>query len=713
MVSSQPAIRRSRKAKQMYSPLTIRKRIKAAALFLGVAAVALTLRLVWLQGICYSHYSKLALEQRMKPVQVDPKRGTIYDRRMRELAVSISADSVCAYPAEVRDAHATARQLSPILQISEDELVAKLTAAQSVVWLKRKAPFEAAQQVRKLNLAGIGVAESGQRFYPNDSLAAQVLGIAGIDNQGLEGIELSYDEELRGARGQIVAERDATGREIPEGQHSYVPPSDGMSLALTIDEVIQYICERELDRAIKDTGSVRATAIAMDPMTGEVLAMAMRPSFNPNSYSQYPTSLRRNAAVSDIFEPGSTFKVVTAAAALEEGIVTPETPFFDPGFIKVEDRTLRCWKAGGHGSQTFTEATENSCNPVFASLAVKLGAKTFTSYLEAFGLTEKTGIDYPGEGTGLMHRVNKLGPVELATTGFGQGISVTPIQLVNAMCAVANGGTLMKPMLVREIISSDGTVVKRNEPTRVRQVISERTSAQLSRILQSVVVNGSGSRAAVPGYAVAGKTGTAQKPEKGRYGDKRVASFMGFAPANDPKVALLVILDEPQSDIKYGGVLAAPVFAAVMRDVLRYLEIPPTIGSTLPAAGAKGTSITVPDVIGMQRTEVEATLRGGRLEFRYEGIGEVARVQVPRAGAVVEAGTTVIVYFGTEEMYNSEGVQVIVPDLKGKTLKEAALLLGARGLAVHPVGKGFVVRQDPPDGTELHRGASVTIYLGE
>jgi stage V sporulation protein D (sporulation-specific penicillin-binding protein) len=705
---------KARRSRYAYSPMTVKRRTRAVVSLFALVTIALTLRLVWLQGIRYAHYRQLALDQRMRSVQVDPKRGTIYDRRMRELAVSISADSVYAAPAEVKDARAAARQLAPLLEMTEDALVTKLTTQQAIVWLKRKVPYEAAQAVKKLKIPGVNVAESGQRFYPKDTLAAQVLGIAGIDNQGLEGLERYYDDVLRGVRGQIVAERDAAGREIPEGQHLYIPPTDGNSLVLCIDEVIQYVCERELDRAIADTGSKSATAIAMDPITGEVLAMAMRPSFDPNAYSKYSTALRRNTAVCDIFEPGSTFKVVTAAAALDEGVVTPQSQFYDPGYVKVEDRTMRCWKAGGHGSQSFTEATENSCNPVFASVALKMGASTFTRYLEAFGLTQKTGIDFPGEATGLMHRASKMGPVELATTGFGQGISVTPIQLVTALSAVANGGYIVKPTLVKEIVASDGSVVQRMEPTAVRQVISQSTAAALSRILQSVVVNGSGTRAAVPGYAVAGKTGTAEKPEGGRYGSGRIASFMGFAPANDPKVALLVILDEPSTDVKYGGVLAAPVFSAIMRDTLRYLEIPPTIGTaTGTTSGAAAAKVTVPDLTGLDRAEVESKLKGARLGFRYEGVGETAMVQSPKAGAKVDAGTTIIVYFGTEEMYNLDSTRAVVPDLAGKTLKEAALLLGARGLAVHPVGTGKVVRQQPSAGSEVARGASVTIYLEE
>ena len=690
-----------------------RKRVYILFLLLTSVFAALVLRLLWLQIVRGPELHARALEQRMRPVPVDPRRGTIYDRNMRELAVSISADSVYAIPAEVRDPASAARMLAPLLEMGEDTLLARLTARQQTVWLKRKVGHDVAARIKELAAPGIGVAESGQRFYPRDTLAAQVIGIAGIDNQGLEGLEQLYDSELRGVRGQIVAERDATGKEIPEGEHSYAPARDGKSIVLTIDEVIQYICERELERAMADTRSEKGIILAMDPMTGEVLAVALRPTFNPNDYSRYPSSLRRNTAVCDMFEPGSTFKVVTAAAALEEGVVTPNTGFYDPGYIKVEDRTIRCWKAGGHGSQTFTEAVENSCNPVFATLAVRLGSETFARYVRAFGLTDKTGIDFPGEAVGMMHRASKMGPVELATSGFGQGISVTPLQLLNALCAVANGGTLMQPMLVREVIDESGASVRKIAPTRIRQVISERSARQLSTILQSVVVNGSGARAAVPGYAVAGKTGTAQKPERGGYGDKRIASFMGYAPANDPRIAVLVVLDEPKTDVKYGGVLAAPAFAAVIADAMRYMEIPPTYSATVPSQQSTSSFVTVPDLLGLALPESMSSLKAVGLVGRAEGAGAVVTNQVPKAGSRVAGGTTVVVYFGPEQLYNLEGDFVEVPDVTGKTLKEAAILLGARGLTVQPMGRGIVARQQPLGGASVRRGSAVTIFLEE
>ncbi|MEW6227115.1 MAG: penicillin-binding transpeptidase domain-containing protein, partial [Bacillota bacterium] len=510
-----------------YSGVTVKKRVAWLFVMWGIAAMLLVFRLAWLQVAQSDRFRKLALDQRLYPVPVDARRGTIRDREGRELAVSVSADSVYAVPAEVRDPSETARTLARVLEQDPETIRARLTQKAATVWIDRKVDPDKAAALRKLNLKGIGLTERGQRFYPKDRLAAHILGIAGIDNQGLEGLEVQYDAFLRGTRGQIVAERDAAGKEIPGGVSRFIPPVDGNDLYLTIDEVIQYIVERELDRGMVETRAKRGMILAMDPKTGAVLAMAARPTYNPNHYFDYPDSARRNIVVSDVYEPGSTFKIVTAAAALEEGVVKPTDTFFDPGFIRVEDRQVRCWLGGGHGSQTFIEATENSCNVVFATLGLRLGPERFYKHIRAFGFGSPMGIDFPGEASGLLQQEKDVGLVEIANISFGQGISVTPIQLLSALNAIANGGVLMRPYLASRIVAPDGSLVKEFSPEPLRQVISNETSHELSLILESVVVNGSGYRAKIPGYRVAGKTGTAEKPEAGMYGEKRVASFLG------------------------------------------------------------------------------------------------------------------------------------------------------------------------------------------
>ncbi|HHV61823.1 MAG TPA: PASTA domain-containing protein [Firmicutes bacterium] len=699
----------------MYPGIAIRKRIASLFVIWALLLGLLAARLAYIQVLQHDRFRKLALDQRFYPVPVDARRGAIRDRNGHELAISVSADSIYAVPAEIKDPAEVAAKLSRILGENEGELQRRLTQRQATVWIRRKVDEKIAREVKKLGIPGIGFTEKGQRFYPKDSLAAHLLGIAGIDNQGLEGLEFEYDRYLAGVRGQIEAERDATGREIPGGARRFVPPKDGNDLYLTIDEVIQYVAERELDKAMADTKSKRGIVIAMAPKTGEVLAMASRPTFNPNHFLDYPDINRRNIALTDMYEPGSTFKIITAAAALEEGVVRPDSQFYDPGFIKVEDRVIRCWLPGGHGSENFVEATENSCNPVFASLGINLGVDKFYKYIKAFGFGQPTGIDYPGEASGSLQSPKRVGKVELANIAFGQGISVTPLQLLSAACAIANGGTLMKPMLVKKIVAPDGKVVKEFQPIPVRQVISPSTSRELSSILESVVLNGSGVRAQIPGYRVAGKTGTAEKPEGGRYGDKRISSFLGFAPVDDPAIAVLVVLDEPSSGITYGGVIAAPVFKAIVEDALRYMGIPPSKDVKVKENkdGATGDLTVVPDVRGFNLEDAKVVLDSNGLVMRAEGPPDKVRDQIPKPGARVPYGTTVILYFTSSGRYNEVDLKVTVPDLKGLSMKEAALSLGEIGLRMNATGSGWVVDQDPKPGTEVVRGTVVTVDFAE
>ncbi len=694
----------------VYSGVTIKKRVAWLFVMWGAVSLLLLSRLSWLQIVRSDRFRKLALDQRLYPVPVDARRGTIRDREGRELAVSVSADSVYAVPAEVKDPQETARALARVLGRDPADIRDKLTQKAATVWIDRRVDSDKAAELRKLSLEGIGFTERGQRFYPKDRLAAHILGIAGIDNQGLEGVEVQYDSFLRGTRGQIVSERDATGREIPGGLSRFIPPIDGNDLYLAVDEVIQYIVERELDRGMAETRARRGMIVAMDPRTGAVLAMAARPTYDPNRYFEYPDSARRNIVVSDMYEPGSTFKIVTAAAALEEGLVKPTDVFFDPGFIKVEDRYVRCWLGGGHGSQTFLEATENSCNVVFATVGLRLGTERFYRYLCAFGLGSPLGIDFPGEAAGMLQPEKDAGLVEIANISFGQGISVTPIQLLSALNAIANGGALMRPRLASRIVGPDGRVVQEFAPQQIRQVISAETARQLSLILESVVVNGSGYAARIPGYRVAGKTGTAEKPEAGVYGEKRVASFLGFAPVEDPKVSVLVIWDEPDAPVRYGGVLAAPVFQAIVRDVLRYLEVPPALPSGPGEGGEDPELVAVPDLVGRPAEEAAQTLASDfGLNVRTKGTGAVVRDQTPRPGARVPRGTSVVLYLDLGEFYNVEEQNARVPDLAGQTMKDAAVALTRAGLRMQAEGTGIARSSDPKAGTVLPRGSVVVV----
>jgi stage V sporulation protein D (sporulation-specific penicillin-binding protein) len=685
-------------------------------------------RLAFVQLYRGALYRERALDQRLRPVPVDAKRGTIYDAQGRELAVSISADSVYAIPAEVTKpgnrltAHEVAASLAGILGTDEAKLYRQITKRTSSVWVARKVPHSAVQKIRDADLPGIGVSERSQRFYPKGELACHVLGLAGIDNQGLEGLEVYYDNYLKGAPGRVLAERDGKGRQIPEGLSRYVPAHDGDNLYLTIDEVAQYVAERELDKAMAATKAVKGVAILIDPSTGGIMALVNRPGYDPNNFGDYPSANRRNTALADSYEPGSTFKAVTAAASLEEGVVRPSDTFFDPGFIVVAGRRLNCWKAGGHGSETFVQAVQNSCNPVFVKLATSLGRDKFYQYIKAFGFGQKTGIDFPGEAPGLLSPLQAVGPVELGTIGFGQGVSVTPLQMVTGLSVIANGGYLITPHLLKSVKSATGDVVKEIKGERVRQVISEATAHELSEILASVVSVGSGKAASVPGYRIAGKTGTAQIPDKGRYGNKVVASFIGFAPVDHPRFVGIVALYEPDTPVTFGSVLAAPVFGAIAKDVLRYLNVKPTEpvttgGLTETATGAPTVDLpamlTVPDVRNLPVSDALSTLEALGLKGQPTGSSGLVYSQVPSPSSPLARGGVVALDTNLPKGHSPRDGEVTVPDLVGRSVKEAAGVLARIGLRLQLKGTGISDKQDPAPGAKVKLGDKVSIHFSE
>lgn len=668
-------------------------------------------RLFYLQVLQGGKLQEKAESQRLLKVPVESKRGWILDRRRRPLALSYDADCIYAHPVQVKDPAGTAAKLAKIVGRDAYELEKLLRRRVAFVWIKRKATEAEAQAVRNARLPGVEVVQKAQRFYPQNDLAAHLLGISGIDNVGLEGLEVYYDRVLRGVPGSEQAEFDSLGRRIPLGERKYVPPRDGDHLILTIDESIQNIAERELEKAVRENGAKRGCVILMDPMNGEILAMANYPRYDPNHYNDYPVENRKNWTITDSYEPGSTFKVITAAAALEEGAVTRESHFHDPGYIMVEDRMLRCWRSGGHGSQSFIEATENSCNPVFASLALRLGKDTLYRYVRAFGFGEPTGVDFPGEARGILQNSERIKSVELATTGFGQGISVTPIQLLNGFCATINGGYLLRPHVVKEVRNQRGEVTRRYGRTVVRRVISEKTSKEMTVILRSVVANGSGNRADVKGYRVGGKTGTAQKPSGGNYGQGRVASFLGFAPADAPRVAGIIILDEPMGSIRYGGGIAAPAFGEIIRDVMRYLGESPKFepGDVESAEKRIGT---VPDLIQTTHDEAAKRLRHAGFTGRVLGNGRKVLDQEPKAGSKAPEGSVVLLYFDMAEKYNKERTgEVIVPDLTGLPPEKAAEILKKLNLMFLPEGTGVAVEQAPTAGCRLAPGSPVRVQF--
>jgi len=695
--------------------INIRKRLVFVFFILALGLITVLLRTGWLQFVRGSELQEKALNNRLNIMPVAAQRGVIYDRNGHELAISIATDYIGAFPQEIRDsgkAQEIANQLAAILELPPDEVYTRITRNTGFEFVERQVEFTKSQKIKDLKLTGIEVVPENRRYYPNGPLAAHVLGFCGIDNQGLEGLEVMYDTQLAGEPGKIVLEFDALGHEIPRATHRYIPPENGRSLVLTIDQTIQYIAERELDRIMASpTNPRKANIIIMEPKTGEILAMASRPAFDPNNFSKYPDYLWGNPLVRDAYEPGSAFKIITAAVALEEGVVKPEDSFYDPGYVKVGPDTIHCWLFPlGHGSETFAEGVKNSCNPVFVQTALRIEEKKsnlFYDYLYAFGFGQPTGIDLTGEGAGLLIPQEQIKPINIATIGIGQGIAITPIQLATAVAAVANGGKLMRPRLVKEI-RDNGQVVTEIKPEVVRQVISPATSKVLGEMLERVVSEGTGRNAYIEGYRVAGKTGTAQKAGPGGYIEgKYVASFIGYAPVNDPRLVALVTIDEPKGYPYYGGTVAAPIFKQVVTDVLHYLKVPPQYDSQQKDKEPSPAVVAVPDLVGLDLKEAQTRLQQAGLEVKVEGKGNRVIIQVPKTGAEVPAGTKVLIYVQDDPNNPS------VPDVSGLSLIEAAEVLEAHGLSLVPQGTGQAAEQNPVPGTAVSPGSKVRVKFYE
>ncbi|HHT43650.1 MAG TPA: PASTA domain-containing protein [Firmicutes bacterium] len=626
----------------------VQRRLLFLLLVLIGAVALLAARLAYLQLWQNEFFQAKALEQRLQRIPIEGLRGTIYDRNGVPLALSVSAHTAYAIPAEVEDPEGTAEALAAILDLDGEFILGRLKKHSAVEWLKKKVTDQEARAIMAANLPGIGVVPSSTRVYPYGSIAPQVLGFVGIDNQGLEGLELYYDSFLRGTPGQTIFERDAQGRALEDGVRGYLPGQRGGDLVLTLDIFIQRIAEEEVRRATLETGSRLGLILISDPTTGEILATAIYPTFDLENFADYPAANRKNIAVTDTYEPGSTFKAVTAALALQEGVATLRSGFFDPGYIRVSGWNVRCWNRGGHGSQSFVETMQNSCNPYYAKLAIDLGPERFYEGLLRFNLGHKTGIDFPGEMGGVLRAPSPSVPlVTWANMGFGQGLTVTPIQLLACFGAIANNGIYTPLRYVKELVTAEGSFPP--DVPEPRQVISQETAQTTAYVLRSAVERGSGKRAEVPGYDVAGKTGTAQLVEHGRYShSKMVTSFAGFAPKDDPKMAALLVLWEPQGAF-YGGIIASPVFARLAEKVLTYMGVERK--ATARSSGVK--QVSVPDVGGLSLEEASAQL--ARQHFRVEVVGPGDRIigQVPAPEAVVDEGSLVYIYTDVDHIETS------------------------------------------------------------
>ena len=639
----------------MKRPL-FRTRVLMLAAVMAVAFASLTARLGWLQLVRHVELAALAERQYSRTVVLPAQRGPIVDRAGAALATSAVAESLYAQPRSVGDPVRVAERLAPIIDAPIADVHSTLTSSRPFVWIKRKLEPAVAERVKALREPGLGFLPEPLRLYPNRELAAHVIGFEGVEG-GLEGIERAWNGELGGTSGKAIVGRDALGRDVMS-QHILEAPAPGHGVMLTIDKTIQYVTEREIDAAFQRTNSRAAMAIVMEPRTGDILALAIRPTFNPNAFADVPSrDVWRNRAVTDPFEPGSTFKVILAAAALQERVVAPEDRIYaENGSITIAKTAIHDWKK--FGWLTFAEVLQNSSNIGSIKVGLALGRDRYYRYMTAFGFGALTGVGLAGESRGLLRDPQRWSALSLPTMSIGQEVSVTALQMVSAFAAVANGGTLMQPRLVRAVFDADGRETRRFPPKAVRQVIAPDTARTLSRLLVKVVESGTGHYAAIPGYEVAGKTGTAQKldPATRRYSRAPgVLSFIGFVPASDPRLAMLVLLDEPKNE-QWGSEAAAPIFSAIGRDVVRHLDIPPTdsqpvqimtgpVDSPAPprvtlvstAAGDAGPA-TMPDLMGRTLRQSLATLAAFGVQVSVEGQGRVS-AQEPAPGTPLEHGT--------------------------------------------------------------------------
>ena len=554
----------------------MRRRIILIFLVLLLSLGGVAAKLFFLQIQQRDRLAERATKQYQRRLPILSRRGTIYDRTGRELAVSLKVTSVFAQPAAVEDPAATAKALAPILDQPASDLAARLTTDKPFVWLQRQLDPAQAEAITDLNLKGIGLFPESRRYYPRQELAAHVLGLVGLDDRGLEGLEHQYDDLLGGQPEFVSAQQDALGRVIfrQEEPERRAPIFD---LTLTINEVLQYITERELQRAVEHSRAKAGTAIVMDPWNGEILALANQPTYDPNNYRISNAAARRNRAVTDAFEPGSVFKVILAAGALEEGVVRPGDRFFgENGAIEVSGVTIRDHEK--YGWLTVREILTHSSNVGAIKIGQKLGKSFYYHYISGFGFGSLTGLDLPGETPGLMRRPKGWSALSLSALSLGQEISVTSVQIATAFAAVANGGNLVRPHVVRGLTAQDASLSRQVEPVAIRRVISPETAQTLLDMLRDAVEQGTGKQAALEEYTVAGKTGTAQKmdPATGRYSHQKiVASFVGAVPAESPRLVILVLIDEPET-LRWGGSIAAPTFRDIARDALKYLQVPPS-----------------------------------------------------------------------------------------------------------------------------------------
>lgn len=626
----------------------IHTRIRYVFLVVTIILIIAIARVFYIQVFSYKKLNTLAESLWSRELPISADRGKIVDRKGRELATNITTTSLVVIPNQIKDKEQTAKYLSDILKSDYKDMlkhVSKKTSIERVHPEGRGLSYDIAEAIDSLKLDGVYLVKESKRYYPYDNLLSHVLGYVGIDNQGLSGLELYYDKYLTGSDGSIKYFSDGKGRKL-ELSEIYEAPTSGITLQLSIDLDLQLAIENELDNVVAKYTPNSVVAIAMDPNTGEILASSARPNFNSNNYKVYSTEvINRNLPIWMTFEPGSTMKITTYTAAINEGLVNIfEDKFTDTGKINVDGATLHCWKHGGHGLQTYLEVIENSCNPGFVNLGLMLQKEKLMEYIKKLGFGKKSGIDLNGESTGILFDINKMGNVELATTAFGQGISVTPIQQVRAVSAIVNGGTLYTPYIVKNFLEPEtNTIIKSISPKGTKNIIKKETSDLVKYALESVVAKGSGHNAYIENYRIGGKTGTAQTVENGVYSSsKYILSFIGFMPADNPEIVLYVAVDNPKNVVQYGGVVAAPIAKNIFLSAIDILDIKQSSEGILKEyTWLDQKYVEVPDVVGKSLDEAKNLLKGFHIE--YSGNGNKVIYTSPKSGTYTkEFGTIVL-----------------------------------------------------------------------
>lgn len=655
-----------------------RRRIAIGFIIIALLLIALVFRVAWIQIVDAEELSQKAIDQQTKDTPIEAKRGTIYDRNGKELATSTTCYTLWARPSQIKlkdgqerpdsEIKVFAQEIADITDGDASDVYGDLTKNQALVRVAKYLEKNTADKLRALQITGIELSEDNKRYYPLGNFASQVLGSVNDDNMGRTGIELQYDQYLSGVSGRWVKNTDLLGNELVKGAEEYHEAQDGLNVIMTLDEAMQYYVEKALEKGMEKTKAKRIMCLVMDPKTGDILASATTPGFDPNEATQpltkdkkkyekmsaeeknkYLFSLWRNPLVSDTYEPGSTFKLITSSSAIEEKVINDNTTFNCSGSFSVAGVRLHCWTSGAHGTQTIRQAIGNSCNPALAKVASLLGKTRFYKYLDLYGITDKTGVDYPGEAGAIIQSLENVGPVELATIGYGQGISVTPIQLLTAVNAIGNDGVLLQPRYVKALTDSEGKVVESYEPVVVRKVISAATAKKMRSIMQYVVDEGGGGNARIAGYRVGGKTGTANKIDAGtgKYGKYYYSSFIGMAPMDDPQISILVVVDSPKGSY-YGSMVAAPIAKDILTDALRYLNVTPKYSKSEKTSLQSGYT-TVPNVVGKEFSEAAGIIGGKDLKYSRpksaQGDDDFTVVdQYPKAGTKVKKNAVVYLY---------------------------------------------------------------------